>query len=826
MPSQYLSLRESYSDVDFSLSTLAGGNTTSSISLNFYILGKNRAGFNRVSNPIPFIVNAGNKLTVTLSVGLRNTGEDLHQLVLAAEDTGNSVDAVILAVWNAKEADQVTDRSLPATIELTDDEHFLLNAAVNNTAEFPNFPINGMVREVIEDSTLYQYNDELSEWNPIATNSAYVSSTTDLGGCDRSLSLVEDPLIPPDTSANQFSTPIKIAFFNGYLEDSGVALQAGEQFGLLFFVNGQQTINGIEYANLLAGFVRITLLGYVRRATGELDTNINGSGTPLTWFPNKGLIELPADLPRGYGAAWEISLNLDSDRLAGLVPSGSIVSFNLYNQGLIGSPTDIGRVTGDVVFNEGDRLRIVPNKRLGGVGVVGGSSQAYYLTPTLQEANLFGLLLDSADQQIAISGLLGGRVSVRASGTTLQPTEALRAVVSTEPGISKASDFTPGVTLTANQRLRVDITLPVDGELQGTVRNDYPDVIAGTPNVVFNVPSLIPYISFNGSIYQMPPVTIAAAASISFTINSLSSGTIISNTSTPTNDFGLFGYSTISAAAEESGSLAAGDYQVAIAWFYPSPNFALTKISHSTQLGCIPEFNQTLAELLQTARSFAIDANSTAELESITAEVLATNPVVILNRSETEKELYAYFPNFSGTIDGESAIALSNGSGAMVRISSASTTPTEPTTAFNPDTILVGPSGEILVSPEGFVLTSELPSTPPTTSVLIDTVPLTNLLFSESGQLLFSLDGSILLESENSITQTDETSSAIVELNQLLISPSGDLLLSPQGIPLVSSEVSSSDPLVLRKSDLDRILISPSGDFLLTNDGEFLLTNE
>lgn len=792
MPSQFLSIRESYSNSDFTIVADSGGSTTTATNLNLYILGKNRAGFNRVSGVTSLTVNPGQKLVVIFNSSIRESGEDLHQLIVAAENTGNPIDAVVLAAYNTKNADQITDRALPATLELTTDEHLAINATVSDLNSFPTSPLNGNIREVTSEAAFYQYNGELLQWEQILTNSAYVTTTLDLGGADRPLSLVENPLVPPDTNANTFSTPIKIAFFNGLEEDGGASLQAGNQFNLLLSVNGQETINGIGYNNLFGGFVRITFLGYVRRLTGALNVGLDTVGTPLVWFPNKGIISLPADLPRGYGAAWEISINVDSDRAGGLVPNNSIVTFNLYDQGLIGIPSDIGRVTGDVIFNEGDRARIVPNKRLGGVAVIGGSAQVYYLTPTLAESNLFGILSDAADQQIAISALLGGRVFVRASGATLQPSEALRAIVSTETGIYTASSYSNTVTLTANQSVRVTVTLPVDGQLEGTIRSNYPDVIAGTSNVIFNPPALIPYLETNGTIYEFPPVTVVPAATIDFSLDSLANGTIVTSLPTsPSPDFGLFDYGSLTAVADPSGSLAAGDYRVSIAWSYSSPNFAITKISHSTALGCIPEFSQTLSELLaQASRSFTTDANSIADIQNIPASTLATNPVVILNVGETDKRLYGYFQNFAGTIDEDVAITANNGTGAFVLIG--------------------GSSGG--------------GTTPPPTTTQIEVIPFSELLFSPSGQLLFAPDGTILLASASSIIEIDDTSDRIVELNQLLLSPTGSILVSPGGEPLVIPEVTSSDPLVFRKSDIDSLLLSPSGEPLVSPNGEFLTT--
>ncbi|MDJ0715742.1 MAG: hypothetical protein QNJ54_16175 [Prochloraceae cyanobacterium] len=824
MPSQFLSIRESYALSDFSLEEVLGSNTTVDRTLNYYVLGKNRAGINRLSPVTNKTIQAGCKLVVTFNESIRGTGEDLQFLILAAEDTGNPIDAVIIAVWKAKESDQITDRALSATIELTEDEHFLINAAVNKKSEFPASPINGMVREVIELSEFYQYDEELLIWRPISTNSAYISATTDLGGCDRSLALVEDPLSPPDQIANTPSTPIRLAFFNDYSEDGGAALQAGEQFGLLFFVNSQREIEGIDYARLFAGYVQITFLGYVRRSTGELDTTIEGAGSFFTWLPDKGLINLPAPLPRGYGAAWELTLTLDTDRVGGLIPNGSIISFNLYNQGLIGTPSDIGRITGDVVFNEGDRLRIVPNKRLGGVAVIGGAFQDYYVTPVLQEANLFGLAADTANQKVAISGVLGGRIFVRQPDSQLADTEALRAIVSTEPGIATASSLTGSVTIADNQKIRVTVTLPIDANLQGRIRSDYPDAIANTPNVIFNTPSLIPFVTFNNLIYQLPPVTVAPAASISFLIDSLSSAVVVATLPAADGDFVLYGYDSISAVPEESGSLAAGDYQVAIAWFYPSPNYNLTRISHSTDLGCIPEFSQNFADFLATSRKFIADVTSLEQMQALTPADLAGNPVVIFNRSDERQELYAYFQNYAGTIDDERAIGLNNASGAMLRIGEPrdqvgdTGEPLAETSIL--DTILVSNTGEILVNDCGNILTTAriISNKSSTTVETVETVALSDLLFSSAGNLLISNTGEILLA--NNTNQTDINSDAIVSTDDLLLGDTGEILLSDAGVPLVNT--SSTKTLVIKKSDLDSLLISSTGDILVSDSGEIL----
>ena len=703
MPSQFLSLRPQYSLSDFSILTSSSGNVTTAITRNFYVLGKNRSGFNLLSNSTSLTINPGEKLTLTFNASIRNTGEDLHYLGLAAEDTGNSQDAKILAFWNAKEPDQITDRPLSASIELTDDEHFILGGTVATATALPANPINGTIREVLDESKFYQYFQELGQWLPVVSNSAYIAATDDPGGCDRPLAVVENPLLPPNVLSGADSTPIKIAFFNGYEEDNGAPKQKGSYFNLKLAVNGQTTLGGVDISTIFAGLIKIRFLGYVRRSTGELDTSVTGAGTEQIWYLSNSPIYLSQDLERGYAAAWELVLNFNASQLAGYIPNNSTISFNLIDQGILGKSSELGLIVGDAVFRDGNRLRIVPNKRLGGIAEVGGTSRSYYITPLVGEETILGLAADTAEQQAAISGVLGGRITIRSPLESLLSTEALRAVISTEAGIATASAPTEAIAVASGEQLRVTVSLPVDiNTALATVRSDYPDVIANTSGVLFNVPRLIPYLISGATIYQFPPVPLSPVENVTFTLPDLALATQVSQLPSNSPDFGLFAYGDITAITETGGNLASDDFQIAIAYEYPSPNYAISKISHSPSLGCIPELQQTLAAVLSAYRVFITDVSSTEQLENLDVFQLSFNPVVILNKDAQTKELFAYFPDYVGNIDGETIIATNNAPGAMIRISGGNS---NSQTNINFDNILVSDSGEILISESGNILT-------------------------------------------------------------------------------------------------------------------------
>ena len=107
-----------------------------------------------------------------------------------------------------------------------------------------------------------------------------------------------------------------------------------------------------------------------------------------------------------------------------------------------------------------------------------------------------------------------------------------------------------------------------------------------------------------GLIYQFSGVLEEADNDQVIVIDDLSGAVVVGSLpSNPDPAFGLWESSDtdITPVVTGVGSLAAGDYEIAFARDYPSPNLGITKISHDINNGCIPTLSLTLAEAIALA---------------------------------------------------------------------------------------------------------------------------------------------------------------------------------------------------------------------------------
>ena len=617
---QYASITTQYTNQDWS-ATAAPGGSLGAGTINLHIQGYNRAGRNLLSEALALTLSDGDKLTVTLNESLRPSGSDLFGIIISRQTaevptqpevaSGPNVaphsagrgqkDTVPIARWEARETDQVALRSLPATIELTEPTHLETDLNLSGSEFLPSNPINGSVRYLEDEQRYYRFDAEAITGSVAAGSgywvetepsaylplpSAFLSSVTAAQGCDRRLDLVENPLAPPPKEGSTDSVPIGVWWTNGLTEDGGSPLPSGYKFNLTWFVNGE------DYTNLFSGLVVVRFLGYVRRDNCELDVTVGGAGGESIWYSHSSPMVIDAPLPRGYAAAWEIFLRFDPAELQFAIPQGAAIAFNLIAQGVRGTPTPVGFVTGDAVFSTGSSLRVVPGRRLGGTAVIKN-----YQTPVIGEQDLFDLTADTAGQKVAISGPLGGSTIIKRPDQELRGTEALRAVIGTLPGTGPTIRNSKFEIRNTSASLTLTINHPVDETTgRATIRGDYDDVIAGSGQARFNPPQLAVYISYNSATWLSLQSVVASTTQTFtiFTIDDLSSVTI----PVPDPNFCLFKPSSLSVAESGSGSLEPGDYEIALAYHYPSPNPFITSISHKVEDGCIPELDRTLAELI------------------------------------------------------------------------------------------------------------------------------------------------------------------------------------------------------------------------------------
>lgn len=592
----YGSCREKLADSEWSATASSGGNTTSSYSYNFYAQIITRAGRNLLSTAKNIAVNAGEKLTLTVNSGAIKTGEDAFAVLFSASTT-TEANAVQIAKIELRDTDQVTTRSLPISIELTEDSHFALSASIEDQNSFPSSPVNGQMRSI--DATYWEYSAEDLAWNQVPrTFSTYLGSTTEIGGCDRSQTLINDYYYSPTPYAgdgNDHETPIILWLLNGLTEDGQASIGIGENIALEVKLNSSTSLG----ASLNKG-IKVEVLGYVQRSTGILDTSISEVGTVYIWEAESPLFALSQALPRGYALAVKIIFNFRKSQLKAGITGGESISTILYTQGRFGSFSAVGWFTGNAIASTGNRMRIVPEsggfKRLDGVAIIDN-----YVTPNMGSESFIVTVADTPNQQIALSGILAGDAFIYQSGDTISATQQLRAKFSTESGEQTPSSWSTSVTLNSNEVLQITIDHPSDNDGIGQIRNDYPDSVISGLNATFTAPYLRLFLDIGGTIYRADNLILVTQSDTqSITLDSLTDFSVVG--SLPSNadsSFGFWNQATPTiASASASSSLPIGQViKVAYSYAYPSPNLVLTKLNHEG----LSEIPLTFAEITQLA---------------------------------------------------------------------------------------------------------------------------------------------------------------------------------------------------------------------------------
>ena len=610
MTAHYGFIRQSLTPgTDYTIAATSGGTTTTGGSLWFALHSENRQGVNLPGTLTQVTWTAGQKVVITINSSARATGEEPFRYTLAAATTNTPANLRQLAyIWAIDPVDQRTPEALPLTLELTRDQDFVLAGTSATVAALPASPLDGTMRTVTADGLRYEANNGI--WTAtLKPFSTYLASTADANGgrvgCDRPLNQLSSAVIieplpyTPDGSLQ--ASPVRIDFSNGTSPTGGPLLPQGTAMAFQLFVAGQ------DVTTRFSGKVYVTLLGYVDRATGILDTTPSGTGAALPYtYLSSGTgrlvgsnILLPRDLARGFAAAYRVALKVSAEELNATgepFADGSAVEILVTPIPPRGFYDSSYNITGNLVYQDPglEYLRILPTvsgvERQGGVCTIAG-----YTSPLVDTQSLSGLTADLALQKIAIDATLGAQVTLRSPGATLLPTEALRALISTTPGSYTASPWQTPIAITLGQNLTITVTHPT------TIRSNYPDRIAGTV-AAFAVPRVRVFVRLSSIIYELPtPLTVAPGSTqTATTISSLSgwtSGATLPNSSASPG-FGLYGYGAIVPSGGGSGSsLGAGSYEVAIAWHYPSPNTRATTISHAPNDGCIPEAEGTFSDL-------------------------------------------------------------------------------------------------------------------------------------------------------------------------------------------------------------------------------------
>lgn len=541
-----------------------------------------------------------------------------------------------------------SDRSLPITLDLSEDAHLSAGDSVAGTSSLPTGAdlIDGMIRAVAAQYYIYdgEWNsgdvagDPTGYWRTTTYLSTYYgTATTDERGQDRALSGIPAAQLiypPPYAGDNSLQAPGVVYWIQN--PSAAPTKPESTEYSLQFLQSGRDITTGFDQS------VLYTYQGLVNLSTGVIDDSDPDVGSAEVWSPASG-IRLVEDLPSGYAASYLIQFQFAKSAVPRLVNDANVF-INLYEVGLLGRPSFVWYLTGDAVYNSGNRLRIVPDvagsiRRLDGVA----SIKKYDVLDAPAEI-YSGLAADTTGQKAAISGVNNGAIIIRAAATPLLTTEALRALIGTASGTYSASSYSPSVTVGALGTLEITVDYPYATDAW-TVRSDYPDAaIAGMSGQITQGPSYLRiFIEKDGTLYENRPggnpqaYSIVAGITQTFTISDIStwatSGVTLPDSSGMPS-FGLFAIDSVVSVADSGGSLASGSYRAAVAYYYPSPNTYVTSLDHSQGSGCIPEVSQTLTDVLTTPPTLALPSQGSAP-SSDTGEIQLYNQSNLLKWRES-----------------------------------------------------------------------------------------------------------------------------------------------------------------------------------------------
>lgn len=626
---QLASFRQKLPSTALQLAVEPGSQTTEATNYYYYLQFQNRTGLNQLSDPIQVSVPAGSKLVWTVTDNAIASGEEIFWYVLSAsKDIPEN--AIAIAKIKARDDDQQTTRILPLSLELTTDEHFKLFDSVANVNELPLAPIEGMSRLLTTDLSYYSYDSEAyaageqvfsygiqaegirqgsSIWikssNPSSYGISIPSSDRIFSDSDLLLRDIGDSILGIPLKEFKDTIPLRVWLSNGYEPDGQSPLPVGTRFNFIVFVNGENK------SSLFSDRIVANIIGQVNRVTGELDTAIEESNETIIWNQVNNQIVLKTELLRGYALAIDVIYSFDNEDLLGIIPQGATIGFDIVRLDDALPTISPTNLFGDLVQSQGDRLLVVADKVLTGQATIHP-----YNINKITEQPLLSFLFPDSNQFITLDGAINGFARVRRDKNELEPTEKVRAFVSTEPGIGPLV-FAPVVTVSQNELVTISVLHPFNLTTgKGTIRANYPDtLIAGNSNSSFTGTKGYLYLDKDGQLYQSQEISVTEPIQ-TFTFSDLSTFTSINALPSTSNFFGLYQANNVSVTTTSNGSLNAGIYQFYFAYNYNSPNTHLTVINHSDERVDLVTATETIADTISSSLKKDNNLSDLTDVES------------------------------------------------------------------------------------------------------------------------------------------------------------------------------------------------------------------
>lgn len=593
------------------IDVISGGGNLLAGSMWISVQGQNRAGLNLHSAPQFVSWNDGDRIDITLPESYRPSACEPIAWVISGSEDDDVINMAQLCEVPAFESGGA-DTVLPFTVSLYERTHVQLRQSVPNAAALPagTRRIHGMMRGLEDLGFIYRYDeyevraDEPPRyllaapggWVRVGNYSTFYSTwdTTAEGGCDRPISLLDDPrdVVKPRYEADgSVSRPVRFwLFFDRRI--AGDAAGPGKRAGLSFFINGEPYSQLIKAGNQ----VQVLVHGYGNINSGELDVTdlINVGGLRNLEF-GEPLYTLERSLAGGIAVVFDVSLQIDAANFAGDVVNGDVIS--VAPRWLPGGGTYVPGVTsllGNVAteYNNGI-LRVHPRTGYS-LRTEPGELYLFDRVSTLDATVVYGLQENTPGQKAILDS--NGYWRVVQSSTSVQEPEIIRAVVSTESGESRAR-WGEYFTVAANSSIEVVITHPQ------LIRGDYPDLIAASDSPELNATGIAIYVQRMSNLeirrFEYGVVSGTGTAQ-DIALGDFTAGAVVTELpSDPSSDFGFWHPTTPLTTELATGSFLADDYRIAYSYLYDGST--ASKINHQPDpLTYLQEFRADLGRIAYT----------------------------------------------------------------------------------------------------------------------------------------------------------------------------------------------------------------------------------
>ena len=704
----------------------------------FWIQGRNDIGYNLFSSSSSATAAVGERIQLTIPADCFRAGENWRLFTISVNTVDDPATSTVLLCFDAVDttATNPTPITLPYSVNLISDDHISTVVERGSVGTFPLTDlVNGMIVNYSPTGLLYRYAQGSTKtidnlYTFAATGgrwihykdgtNTFITDTTDTFlGCDVDVSNPEVDL------SSVLNLDYALDGSEGYSRklwinnDTNTIVEQGTLVGLAL------TIGGVDVSSYYTGLLKVIFEGYVNTTTGELDTtSVNGiTDLPLLDAEieySEGKTDFSIFKPLNPGFAYQLRVfpEFNIYELRQRPPEGAQLSIYPYLFRFASKPSELAVFIGDYISDgNAGRRRIYPSVPFqvfanGGSGFVNGRSFTNVGFSTV------GLIQqEQVNQKIIVNS--DGAVYREEPTATLEPNEALRALVSTEIGESIASPT--AASFTANS---TDFTATVTVTHPDKIRGSYPDVIAGSSVAQFTSSGVNIYISKAGEtrVFTFPAPSFG---SISDDYNlTWSSGTVVDASAIPTTEFGFWTPNPVT-VADISDTTSAETYSAYASYTFNGT--IVTNISHSTANGCIPEWSFNLSELGEIGTYWG---KAVADLTELNALDTADLPDGHFRFALSNGNLYRYdkindqwvvYAGGGGGGGGSVSLTLGSGEPASIpnapgeiyydEIANLASIGKDITSSddwldlsFNPDRILTDNNGNVLTDNNGNVL--------------------------------------------------------------------------------------------------------------------------